>query len=46
MEIIEENELKKGIAEKIRFIRGEAELKKLKDDLKIIRDKGTLSRLF
>ena len=46
MEIIEENELKKGIAEKIRFIRGEAELKKLKDDLEIIRDKGTLSRLF
>ena len=43
--IIEENELKRGIAEKIREIRGEAELKKLKDDLEIIEDKGTLSRI-
>ena len=36
MAIIEENELKRRIAEKIRDIRGEAELKKLKDDLEII----------
>jgi len=43
--IIEENELKRGIAEKIREIRGEAELKKLKDDLEIIEDKGTISRI-
>lgn len=43
--IIEENELKRGIAEKIREIRGEAELKKLKDDLEIIEDKGTFSRI-
>lgn len=46
MAIIEENELKRGIAERIRFIRGEAELKKLKDDLEIIEDKGALSRFF
>lgn len=45
MAIIEENELKRGIAERIRSIRGEAELKKLKDDLEIIEDKGTFSRL-
>ena len=44
MAIIEENELKRGIAEKIRDIRGEAELKKLKDDLEIIEEKGTFSR--
>lgn len=44
MAIIEENELKRGIAEKIREIRGEAELKKLKDDLEIIEEKGTFSR--
>lgn len=44
MAIIEENELKRGIAEKIRDIRGEAEIKKLKDDLEIIEDKGTFSR--
>ncbi len=43
MEVIEENELKRCIAEKIRDIRGEAELKKLKDDLEYIEDKGTLS---
>lgn len=45
MAIIEENELKKGIAEKIREIRGEAELKKLKDDLEIIEEKNGISRL-
>ncbi len=44
MAIIEENELKRGIAEKIREIRGEAELKKLKDDLEIIEDKSAFSR--
>jgi len=44
MIIIEENELKRGIAERIREIRGEAELKKLKDDLEIIEDKGSFSR--
>lgn len=44
MAIIEENELKRGIAEKIRDICGEAELKKLKDDLEIIEDKGSFSR--
>ncbi len=43
MEVIEENELKRCIAEKIREIRGEAELKKLKDDLEYIEDKGTFS---
>ena len=46
MAIIEENELKRGIAERIRLIRGEAELKKLKDDLEIIEEKGALSRFF
>ena len=44
MAIIEENELKRGIAERIREIRGEAELKNLKDDYEIIEDKGTFSR--
>ncbi len=46
MAIIEENELKRGIAQRIRTIRGEAELKKLKDDLEIIETKGSLSRFF
>lgn len=45
MKIIEENELKRKIAEKIRDIRGEAELKKLKDDYEIIEEKGTFSRI-
>lgn len=44
MAIIEENELKRGIAQKIKNIRGEAELKKLKDDLEIIEEKGRFSR--
>jgi len=44
MAIIEENELKRCIAEKTREIRGEAELKKLKDDLEIIEDKGNVER--
>lgn len=45
MFIIEENQLKKGIFEKVRNIRGEAELKKLKEDLEIIEDKGFFSKL-
>lgn len=45
MAIIEENELKRKIAEKIRDIRGEAELKKLKDDLEIIEEKSSFRRL-
>ena len=43
--IIEENELKRRITEEIRNICGEAELKKLKDDLEIIEDKSTFSRI-
>lgn len=45
MAIIEENELKRGIAERIREIRGEAELKKLKEDLEIIEDKTNVTKL-
>ena len=45
MAIIEENELKRAIAEKAREIRGEAELRKLKDDLEIINDKTALERI-
>ncbi len=45
MAIIEENELKRRIAEKIRDIRGEAELKKLKDDLDIIEEKSAFRRI-
>ena len=45
MEIIEENELKRVISEKIREIRGEAELRKLKDDLEIINDKTTFEKV-
>lgn len=45
MAIIEENELKRGIAERIREIRGEAELKKLKEDLEIIEDKTNITKL-
>lgn len=44
MEVIEENELKRCIAEKIREVRGEAELKKLKDDLEMLEEKGKFSR--
>ena len=46
MAIIEENELKRGIAERIRYIQGEAELKKLKDDLEMIDEKGAFSKFF
>lgn len=44
MTIIEENELKRGIAEKILNVRGEAELKKLKEDLEILEEKGAFKR--
>lgn len=44
MNIMEENELKKGIAETIKNIRCEAELKKLNDDLDIIEDKSNLKK--
>lgn len=44
MAIIEENELKRGIAQKILNVRGEAELKKLKDDLEILEEKGAFKR--
>lgn len=44
MTIIEENELKRGIAEKILNVRGEAELKKLKEDLEILEEKGAFRR--
>lgn len=42
--IIEENELKRGIATRIREICGEAELKKLKDDTELLEDKTGFSR--
>lgn len=45
MAIIEENELKRGISTKIRDIMGEAELKKLKDDLEIIESKGYFEKI-
>lgn len=44
MTIIEENELKRGIAERILNVRGEAELKKLKEDLEILEEKGAFKR--
>lgn len=44
MAIIEENELKRAIAQKILSVRGEAELKKLKDDLEILEEKGAFKR--
>ena len=44
MTIIEENELKRGIAETILNVRGEAELKKLKEDLEILEEKGAFKR--
>lgn len=42
--IIEENELKKEIAETIKDIRCEAELKKLRDDVDIIEDKSSFKK--
>lgn len=44
MIVVEENELKRDIARAILDIRGEAELKKLRDDTQIIEDKGPLKR--
>jgi len=44
--IIEENELKKEIAETIKNIRCEAELKKLRDDIDIIEEKSNLQKFF
>ena len=45
MAIVEENELKRGIAQEIINIRGEAELKKLKDDIGIIEEKSAIKRI-
>lgn len=45
MAIVEENELKRGIAQEILNIRGEAELKKLKDDVEIIEEKSAIKRI-
>lgn len=45
MAIVEENELKRGIAQEILNIRGEAELKKLKDDIGIIEEKSAIKRI-
>ena len=44
MAIIEENELKRSIAQRILNVRGEAELKKLKDDLELLEEKGAFKR--
>ena len=44
MIILEENELKRGIAEKIRDLLSEAELKKLKDDLEYLEDRTPFAR--
>ncbi len=44
MIVVEENELKRNIAKAILDVMGEAELKKLRDDTRIIEDKGFLSR--
>lgn len=46
MIVVEENELKRNIAKAILDVRGEAELKKLRDDIKIIEDKGVISKFF
>lgn len=45
MIVVEENELKRDIARAILDIRGEAELKKLRDDTQIIEDKGFFSKI-
>ncbi len=45
MSIIEENELKREMAETIKNIRCEAELRKLRDDVEIIEDKSTFKKL-
>ena len=45
MIVVEENELKRNIARTILDIRGEAELKKLRDDTRIIEDKNIFSKI-
>jgi hypothetical protein len=45
MAIVEENALKKGVAQEILNIRAEAELKKLKDDIEIIEEKSTFKKV-
>ncbi len=45
MIIVEENELKRDISKAILNIRGEAELKKLRDDTQIIEDKSTIKKI-
>jgi hypothetical protein len=45
MAIVEENALKRGIAQEILNIRAEAELKKLKDDIEIIEEKSTFKKV-
>lgn len=44
MIILEENELKRGIAEKIRDLLSEAELKKLKDDLEYLEERTPFAK--
>ena len=44
MIILEENELKRGIAERIRDLLSEAELKKLKDDLEYLEERTPFAR--
>lgn len=46
MIIVEENELKRNIAKTILDVRGEAELKKLRDDTQIIEEKSFISKIF
>ena len=46
MLILEENELKRGIAEKIRDTLGEAEIRKLKDDEEYLEDKTPIAKFF
>lgn len=45
MLLIEENELKRGIYQRVRDIIGESELKKLKDDISIIEEKSPIEKL-
>ena len=46
MIVVEENELKRDIAKAILNVRGEAELKKLRDDTQIIEDKSPIRKFF
>ena len=45
MIVVEENELKRDIAKTILDVRGEAELKKLRDDTQIIEEKSFISKI-